>query len=173
MTDIFDLFSSFLICLLYKSRITFLTEGPIRSLCRHSLVTYHGVFAIPPNIFDRILWVLLMFDSLAAPQVWHEYDHIGLRIDLYNSTLLFKASCEFLPSNQYILLYLIFISFLFFSMWFFHVSLWSRCIPRHLTELLDEICLKLKYTGGLMIFLFVNEIWVDFASLTCIRHLWN
>ena len=66
---------------------------------------------VPWLIRNRIL---LMFDSQTAPQVWHEYDHIGLSIDLYNSTLLFKASCEFLPSNQYILLYLIFISFLFF-----------------------------------------------------------
>lgn len=77
------------------------------------------------------------------------------------------VNSDFFSSNQYIFLYFISNSSLFFLTCSFHLSLASRFIPRYLTVFAYWI--SLLCITSLLIFLFVKLTWTNLVSFNFIR----
>src|SRR5204863_8016568 len=121
-----------------------------------SLGTYQGAQVMRRNTLDGNLCRISIFEFEADPHNWIPYVQTGLRITLYNRSLLARESLEFLPISQYI-----FLSFRpscrrFVKMGFCHVSLLSKCIPRYFAFSDCGRGWLLRNTGGQVSLLMVN-----------------
>jgi hypothetical protein len=65
--------------------------------------TFHGASTIMRRAFSWKRSRISMLDVEAVPQSWIPKVQIGLKMVLYGSSLLLNESCDFRPSNQYIL----------------------------------------------------------------------
>jgi len=77
------------------------TNGILESLWRVLLLTYHGALNTILSVFDCILCMICVFEGLAQPRSCIPYDHMGLMIALYKSSLFSIVSLDFLPISQF------------------------------------------------------------------------
>jgi len=77
---------------------------------------------------------------------------------------------EFLPISQYIFLYFIFSSSLFFSTCSFQSSFASNVIPKYFTVFEYGICLLFMFSGIYWILLLVKFICINLISFSLIQH---
>jgi hypothetical protein len=92
---------------------------------------------------------------------------------LYRSSLLLNESCDFCPSNQYILVRVTPRCFRLVKMWCCQVSFLSRCSPRYLTWSSQGSCTLFIWTGEHVPLHVVNVTRTDLRALACILHFWS